>query len=83
LTHLNIGIGPAEVPWSVSIFKHHRYINTLSYFSFNCERNPETRAETTRIQQKIGAPFAFWWSEKVTGRCVTEVIVSTGNICRA
>jgi hypothetical protein len=30
------------------------YIKTLLYFSFNCERNPETRAGTKKGQQKMG-----------------------------
>jgi hypothetical protein len=32
---------------------------TLWSFSSNCERNPETRVGTKKIQQKMGASFAF------------------------
>jgi hypothetical protein len=82
-THVNIRNNPAEVPWSISKFKRQSYIKTLSPVSFNWQRNPETRAESKKIQQKMVPSFAFWWSEKVAGRCVTEVIVSVGNRCRA
>jgi hypothetical protein len=81
-THGNIKARPAEVSWQVSIFKHQSYIKTLSHFSFNCERNPETRTGTEKIQQKMGPSFASWWSGKVASQWVTEVVVSAGNVCR-
>jgi hypothetical protein len=39
------------------MFKHQNYIKTLSYFSLNSERNPETRAGTKKFNRRWVSHF--------------------------